>query len=170
MNKPIIMVVEDNQTTQETLKREFTACGFDVVLASTAEDAFLNLEKGLKCSFIILDFHFPGGEQGPDLYRRLGLSKDYHQIPIIPFTSQIESSSGNASDLLTDFSVALSIDENARDRSSIVSKGFSDNVERLPGSLYVAVGEKLRETGVRWPEGFKSKYREALAFLSREDN
>lgn len=169
MSHPIIMVVDDNPETQATIEREFTACGFEVVLASTAEEAFLKLEEGLKCCFIILDFHFPGGEQGPDLYRRLGLSKEYQQIPIIPFTSQIESSSGTASDLLTDFSVALSADENVRDRSSIVSKGFSDNVERLPGSLYVAVGEKLRGSGVGWPVGFKIKYREALALLSRED-
>lgn len=157
----VILAVEDNAVTSAAIGREFTACGFEVHLALSAEEAFLKLENGLKCDLIILDFHLPG-EQGPEFYRRLGMHPKYKDLTVIPFTSQIESTSSHSTDLLTEYATNIQADPEDRTRQTMVSKGFSDEVGKLPASLYVEVSKWLRHRGERHPENFSTRMREAL--------
>lgn len=161
--KVSILVVEDNPVTSETLNCELNGCGFEVHLASTTEDALLKLQNGIKCEIIILDFHFSGdGEQGPTFYRRLGMDPNFKKITVVPFTSQLEATSTLSNQLSTDYATSLQIDQKDRARQPMVSKGFRDAIEKLPASLFVALAESFRARGIRPPEAFIAKMREAL--------
>ncbi len=163
---PVILAVEDNAVTSATIAREFSQSGFEVHIAASAEEAFDQLEGGLKCDMIILDFHLPL-EQGPEFYRRLGMNPKYQSLAIIPFTSRIETSSSTSTCLTTDYASSLQADPKERERSPIVSKGFTDQLTRLPASLYVAVAETLRRQGVQWPAAFPLRMREAFAAMQQ---
>jgi len=157
----VILAVEDNAVTSAAIGREFTACGFEVHLALSAEEAFLKLENGLKCDLIILDFHLPV-EQGPEFYRRLGMHPKYKNLTVIPFTSQIESTSNVSNNLLTEYATNIQADPEDRTRQTMVSKGFSDEVGKLPAGLYVEVSKWFRHSGKQPPEKFTTRMREAL--------
>mgnify|MGYP000868008388 CR=1 FL=1 len=90
-NTPIILLVEDNRTTQETLKRDFEALGVDVLAVPSAEEAWLFLESGKKLDVMILDFQLPG-EDGPDFFRRIQRDPRFKKIPVVPFTALIAHS------------------------------------------------------------------------------
>lgn len=165
-----IMAVEDNQKTGTALLKELQSCGFEVVIAPSAEEAWDLLEKGSKCDLLILDFHLPGAH-GPEFYRQLGMNKKYRDIPIIPFTSQIESSSSNADALMREYTMSKTVVDEVpsllnRNTSHVVSKGYSDTVEILPASLYVAIAEILRQKGVPFSQQFKVQMRTALETIS----
>jgi CheY-like chemotaxis protein len=158
---PVILAVEDNTVTGQALAREFGQSGFEVHVTESAEDAFALLEGGLKCDLMILDFNLPV-EQGPEFYRRLGMDPKYAKIPIIPFTSQFESSSATSTSLTSQYASSVQADQAGRDRSPIVSKGLSDEVGRIPASLYVAVAEQMGRRGIPKPALFTQRMREAL--------
>lgn len=165
-----IMVVEDNLKTGTALLKGLQSCGFEVVIAPSAEEAWDLLEKGSKCDLLILDFHLPGA-QGPEFYRQLGMNKKYRDIPIIPFTSQIESNSPNSDALMREYAMSKTVVDEVpsllnRNTSHVVSKGNSDTVENLPASLYVAIAEMLRQKGVPFSQQFKVQMRTALETIS----
>lgn len=158
---PVILAVEDNAITGEAIAREFGQCGFEVHVAGSAEGAFDLLEGGLKCNVLILDFHLPT-EQGPEFYRRLGMNPKYADIAIIPFTSQLEASSSTSTDLTSQYASSIQADQAGRTRSPIVSKGLTDELEKLPASLYVAIAEQLNAQGIQKPAKFTQRMIEAL--------
>lgn len=165
-----ILAIEDNPVTGTAIGCELRACGFHVTVSPSAEDALSLLKTGLQYDLIILDFHLPG-EQGPEFYRRLGMDPQYRDIPVIPFTSQMEASSSTSDDLMRNFDMSkTAIDKvpglSNRQTSQIVSKGSSDAVEELPASLYVAIAEVLRQKDLSYPSSFLDRLKTVLKTIT----
>ena len=69
-NKPLIMVVEHNQKTQDIVRMDLETIGYKILPVLTTEEAWKLLEEGTNLDVMVLGFHFPG-EDGPAFYRRL---------------------------------------------------------------------------------------------------
>lgn len=165
-----ILAVEDNFTTGTLIRSELGECGFNVTVSSSAEEALDLLIAGTTFDLIILDFHLPG-EQGPEFYRRLGMDTKYRDIPIIPFTSQLEASSSTANDLLRSYDISKTVIDKIpglsdRLTSPIVSKGSSESARELPAGLYVAIATALRKKGILNPPGFRDRLKIVLQTIS----
>jgi FixJ family two-component response regulator len=83
-HKPLIAVVDDDQSVREALDNLISSVGFEVKLFASAED-FLNSDAILQTDCAILDVCLPG-ISGPELQQRL--AADGQSIPIIIITAQ----------------------------------------------------------------------------------
>ncbi len=90
MEKPVILVVEDNKTDQYFLDRAFTSTGLNgdavVKYADTAEKAIQLLNSGDCPDVIVTDLHMPG-IGGMGLLDYLKSDAELRVIPTIIFTS-----------------------------------------------------------------------------------
>jgi two-component system response regulator RegA len=66
--RPLLLIVEDDDALRERLARAFTARGFDVEVAGSATDAEAKLAADIP-EFVVLDLRMPGGN-GLDLVTR----------------------------------------------------------------------------------------------------
>lgn len=82
-NRPLIAVVDDDQSVREALENLIRSVGFEVKLFASAE-AFLDSEARRQTDCAVLDLWLPG-ISGLDLQRRL--AADGHRIPAIIITA-----------------------------------------------------------------------------------
>lgn len=165
-----ILAIEDNLSTGNVIRTELEECGFKVVVSPSAEQALALLKTGAKFDLIILDFYLPG-EQGPEFYRWLGMDENFRDIPIIPFTSQLEASSPTANDLVRSYNISKTVNDRIpglsdRLTSPIVSKGSSESLCELPAGLYVAIATALRKKGILNPPDFRDRLKIVLKTIS----
>lgn len=83
-HKPLIVVVDDDQSVREALENLISSVGFEVKLFASAEE-FLASDTILETDCAILDVRLPG-ISGPELQQRL--AADGQSIPIIIITAQ----------------------------------------------------------------------------------
>ena len=83
-HKPVIAVVDDDQSVREALENLISSVGFEVKLFASAED-FLDSDTPLQTDCAILDVRLPG-ISGPELQQRLAADKQ--SIPVIIITAQ----------------------------------------------------------------------------------
>ena len=86
--RPLVAVVDDNESVRESLPDLLQDSGFDVQTFASAE-AFLQSESVDKTSCLILDVGLPG-MSGPDL--QLELTRRGVRIPIVFITAQGDKS------------------------------------------------------------------------------
>jgi FixJ family two-component response regulator len=82
-NRPVISVVDDDESVRESLPDLLKELGFAVRVFSSAE-AFLGSDSVRKTSCLILDIAMPG-MSGPDLQQELKLR--HQEIPIVFITA-----------------------------------------------------------------------------------
>jgi two-component system response regulator FixJ len=82
--KPLIAVVDDDQSVREALDNLISSVGFEVKLFASAED-FLDSDTPSQTDCAILDVRLPG-ISGPELQQRLAAGGQ--SIPIIIITAQ----------------------------------------------------------------------------------
>jgi DNA-binding response OmpR family regulator len=68
-----LLLVEDDQSLRQIVTRHLRAEGYQVVEASSAEEAVQRLEKGLRPVLLLLDLNLPGGT-GWDVLRSPSLA------------------------------------------------------------------------------------------------
>ena len=83
-HKPLIAVVDDDQSVREALENLISSIGFEVKLFASAED-FLDSDTSLQTDCAVLDLCLPG-ITGLELQRRL--AADGQSIPVIIITAQ----------------------------------------------------------------------------------
>ncbi len=82
--KPLIAVVDDDQSVREALENLISSVGFEVKLFASAE-AFLDSDAPLQTDCAVLDVRLPG-ISGLELLRRL--AADGQSIPVVIITAQ----------------------------------------------------------------------------------
>jgi CheY-like chemotaxis protein len=165
MSQPLLLVIEDSARTRATLERDFTSLGCRVEVVSSAEEARRRLDAGLRPDAMILDFHLPG-QSGPEFFRDLSTDERFRSVPVVPFTSLMDSREAIAMPTLMDF-VSTRESLNNRDASqAIVSKGGNENVTVTPGSLVLSVAHSLQRRGVTLPPEFLRALRPLLRSLA----
>ena len=90
-NRPLIAVVDDDQSVREALENFISSVGFDVKLFASAE-AFLASDALAQTDCAVVDLRLPG-ITGFELQRKL--AGDERSIPVIIITAQAD---GNAQD------------------------------------------------------------------------
>jgi len=83
-NRPLIAVVDDDQSVREALENLISSVGFEVRLFSSAE-AFLDSDASLQTDCAVLDLRLPR-TSGLELQRKL--AADGQSIPAIIITAQ----------------------------------------------------------------------------------
>lgn len=83
-NKPLIAVVDDDQSVREALENLISSVGFEVKLFASAE-AFLGSDAPLQTDCAVFDLRLPG-INGLELHRRL--AADGQSIPVVIITAQ----------------------------------------------------------------------------------
>ena len=83
-NRPLVSVVDDNESVRESLPALLLHSGFEVQSFTSAE-AFLESDAPSQTSCLILDVGLPG-MSGPDL--QLELTRRGRNIPIVFITAQ----------------------------------------------------------------------------------
>lgn len=162
-SKPLIMIVEDNRTTQETLKRDFEALGVDVMVVPSAEEASTVLESGKIPDVMILDFQLPG-EDGPNFFRRIQRDPRFKKIPVVPFTALIALGDASSQSKVFDF-VSSRPAEGGHHVSSIVSKDGREDVYKTPTELILSVGHALHQKQVERPAAMRAALKQIVESL-----
>lgn len=90
MRKTRILVVEDDENTQELIKYNLNKDGFDVFLASSGEEALHAVSDKLP-DIILLDIMLPG-INGLEVCKRLKADKPTRDVPVIIITAKGEES------------------------------------------------------------------------------
>ena len=85
-HKPLIAVVDDDQSVREALENLISSVGFEVKLFASAE-SFLDSDTPAQTDCAILDVRLPG-LSGLELQQRLAV--DGQSIPVIVITAQAE--------------------------------------------------------------------------------
>jgi CheY-like chemotaxis protein len=160
--RPLVMVVEDNKITQDTLKRDLTPMGMELIQVPSAEEALAILESGKIPDVIILDFHLPG-EDGPGFYRRISVDNRFRQVSVIPFTALYDQMDmGSVSTMGSFVSTRGSADTGIL---PIVSKKGREDVAQTPGHLFLAIAHCFQQRGLPIHETLRARVREALGDL-----
>ena len=156
------MLVEDNPTTQETLKRDLEGLGLEVVLAASAEEAWKLLENETKPDALVLDFHLPG-EDGPSFFRRLNIDPRFSALSVIPFTALMEQQDGPSHSKVTDFVSARK--STADNIHTIVSKKGRGDIIKTPPDLILAICHALKQKDVTFPAEFRAEVKRCVETL-----
>ncbi len=88
VDRPRVLVVEDEAPQREVLSYNLEAEGFEVVKAVTGDDALLLVEEGLP-DIIVLDWMLPG-VSGIEVCRQLKSRTDTRNVPIIMLSARAE--------------------------------------------------------------------------------
>jgi CheY-like chemotaxis protein len=88
MNKPVIMLVEDDPILRDLTKRQLTVLGFESMPLSTGEEAVENCGAD-NVGLIFMDIGLPGidGGHATLLIREKELTEHRKRIPIIALTA-----------------------------------------------------------------------------------
>ena len=87
VERPLISVVDDDESVRESLPDLLNEFGFEAQIFSSAEE-FLKSKAVAKTNCLLLDVAMPG-MSGPDLQRELKLREQ--SIPIVFITAQREA-------------------------------------------------------------------------------
>lgn len=151
MKKPLILVVEDSQITQQMIRDKFMELGCDLVSCDNAEEALKILRSDNRVDVIILDFNLPGTIKGPALYEKITKDKDLSSITVVPFTSTIDRNYNLKTMDPRDWA-RVSYAYNANDNATpIVSKGESEHIRHVPDDLIMYVGRAIRKREIEVP-------------------
>lgn len=157
---PIVLLVDENQIAQETLKQELEALGLVVIPASTTAEAWEILESGPKPDILVLDFLLPG-RTGPDLNLRVKGDPRFKHLPVIPFIDERKYTSQT---VVTKF--GSSHETHAEPIHSSISKnGNKDTLE--PSDLILRITSILIDDGVNVPPDLLKAYEKILDDLLR---
>jgi FixJ family two-component response regulator len=85
--RPLVCVVDDDESVRESLPELLKSFGFSVEAFSSAEE-FLTSDVAVRTSCLILDIRMPG-MSGSDLQRELAVRRQY--IPIVFITAHAEA-------------------------------------------------------------------------------
>lgn len=121
--KPLISIVDDDQSVREALENLISSVGFDVQLFASAE-AFLESDERVQTDCAVLDLWLPG-ISGLELQRRLA---DGQNIPAIIITA-------NGNEKVQDEAVAAGA-------IAFLKKPFKEEV--LLAAIRSALARKLR--------------------------
>ena len=78
---PIILNVEDNESTRTAFTHMLSQVGFDVLEAATGEDALRLASK--KPDLVLLDVHLAGSMSGLEVCRRLKANPNTARVPVL---------------------------------------------------------------------------------------
>ena len=84
-----VMVVEDERPLRVAAESNLEKNQFEVVTASTAEEAKEILESGIQIDAIWLDHYLLGDETGLDLLCKLRKNKSWQSIPVFAVTNSV---------------------------------------------------------------------------------
>jgi hypothetical protein len=140
-DSPILLVIAEDQMTQEALRRDFESLNCIVIPALSGQSALKSLEMGPLPDVIILDFVI-SDEDGPTLFRRFAMDKRYSSIPVVPLP----------------FSLS---DELVTGGIKVIGELPTSPVEitSLPYPLLFSVASALRKTNAGLPIAFREKLR-----------
>ena len=82
-----IFLVDDSATVLMSMETILRKAGYEVVKATSGEDAVAQLGKGLKPKLMITDIHMPG-MNGIDLIRKVRTMAGLQFIPILVVTTE----------------------------------------------------------------------------------
>lgn len=85
--KPLLMIVEHNQRTQDILRTDLEPLGYKILPILTTEEAWGRLEEGTIPDVMVLGYCFPGID-GPDFFRRLKGDARFKEMLIVPLIGQ----------------------------------------------------------------------------------
>lgn len=147
-SNPILMVIAENQITQETLRRDFESLSCKVIPALSGQNALKSLEMGPLPDVIILDFII-SDEDGPTLFRRFAKDKRYSSIPVVPLP----------------FSLS---DELVTGGIKVIGEMPTSPVEitSIPYPLLFSVASVLRKTNAGLPIAFREKLRSLTRLIT----
>jgi DNA-binding response OmpR family regulator len=140
-----VLVVEDDSSLQRTIRQTLEGEGYVVRLASSAEDALLELRKAVP-DLAVLDVRLPG-MNGFDLCRKIRATPEWKALPVIFLTSKGEESSrilglelGGDDYIVKPFSLM----ELAARVKAVLRRGRGDEKEEVlqEGSLTLNAGER----------------------------
>lgn len=150
--RPKLLIVDDNEQLQETLKTFFAGVGCDVLSVYTAEEGWAALTiGGLKPDVIVLDWDLPLGISGPQLNKKLKTHEQLKSIPVIFYTANWNPKvlSGSFMDWLSAIASMRHGGEGFNDR--VIDKKKHSIPGPHPG-LLLNVAQKLEESGKAVPE------------------
>lgn len=122
--KPLIMVVEHNQRTQDILRMDLEALGYKILSVLTTEEAWRILEEGTNPDVMVLGFYFPG-EDGPAFYRRLARNARFSEMIVIPLTSQSHQETQGPRGIFTNI--------------------WQEDINKTPPQLIININQALRQ-------------------------
>jgi CheY-like chemotaxis protein len=149
---PMLMVVDDNDEIQQTLKTFFKGVGCDVLGMYTAEEAWAALTSGkIAVDVLILDWDLPLGMSGPQLNKKIKNHDGLKDIPVIFYTAN-----WNPNQMSPTFMEWLSSASSREgDKDSVFDKKKAQNTSSSsvphPG-LLLNVAQKLEENRKPVPE------------------
>jgi len=154
-DRPIVMIIEDSDVTRVSVQGLFEELGCEVIAKSTAEGAINRLESGIRPDVIILDMKLPG-ISGPSFFMRLQGNKEWKEIPVVPFSSQIDNNWINPKLFSEWMAVAKAVKiRRGSNLESMVSKGREgEDSSRIPDELVVTVADTLRKNNKSLPSMF----------------
>lgn len=161
MDKPLILIVEDNPITQATLETGLVKRGFDVVVTGTAEDALEKIKAGLQVPIIILDLKLPG-MNGADFSRIIKSDERWMWMSIIPLTSLVTPPDEPIDSLVQDFHYARNPIGEEYSFIPMLAKGKDEALKDFPPKLIPALVRALNIQHIRLPEGLKEESRKFL--------
>src|SRR5882672_11441816 len=91
MNRPKMLIVEDNELTSTLLFTIFDSLGLDVKELSNGLDVLPYLQRN-KVDVIILDLELPG-MTGDQIYAAMRKDPALKAIPVVPFTAHSDTKS-----------------------------------------------------------------------------
>ena len=84
--KPLVLVVDDDESVREVVMTSLEAAGFAAEGAADAADALASIDRGTAIDAVITDFYMPG-TNGLDLIREV--QKRYPTLPAILLTGRV---------------------------------------------------------------------------------
>lgn len=154
MDKPILLAVDDSETSQKTLRVLFESLGFSVTSAYSAEEAWVALKTGgMRPDLMILDWQLPLGMDGPELMRRIKMDDELKGIPVVAFTSRWtpKLTTDEAAKWKT-FMVGLEAMNGGRMPHAQVAKMGGENAAVVPPQLILDAAEQMEEYNRPVPE------------------
>lgn len=137
---PILLVVAENECTQETIRRDFESLNCKVIPAFSGKSAWQSIKTGPLPDLIILDFIFSSDEDGPSLFRRFRLDKHLSSIPVIPIPISLTN------ELVTPGVKTLG-----------VLPTRPTQLTKTPYELLFSVAQALNNANIRLPSAFRDK-------------
>lgn len=163
--KPSILIIEDNLTTQETLKKDLEPLGLDVLPVFSSEKAWDVLASGTRPDAIILDFHLPG-EDGPSFFRRLHVDPRFKDIAVIPFTALVGKNDTPSFHKVANFINARETHESHIQK--IVSKKGREDISQTPPELILSISHALSTRNVVVAPEMRDRVRQIMESIVKK--
>ena len=146
-DKPVILIVDDEPQNVELLEAHLAPRGYEIVTASTGEDALEKL-AGHPIDLILLDVMMPGMD-GFEVIRRVRQDDTYRLLPIIVVTALRETDARlKGIEAGCDDFISKPIDKMellARVRSLLKVKAYNDLLSNYQKELESEVARKIEE-------------------------